>query len=242
MQALCENDAKRRVLVDVLLHYIKDQAPPLDEMSFDLPTPDRLQFEHLTGLFASTTFDESIITMNIRQAGYLFGLIRQTQPDRVIQVGRHWGGTTFLIAAALSGRGKFWSFNDRRLLDAYLDQRGIELSRPIEARLADLCERLQLSVEIVAGDPQASDVETGDVDLVFLDGDPTYEGAKRDFERFGTRVRIGGTVLLNDAVHDAFFDPWHTEGVRYLFADLLQRPDFRLVRSVRRMAHFERTQ
>ena len=136
VEAMCEDEAKRRVLVDVLLHYIKDQAPPVSQMPFDLPVGESLEFENLTGLFAGTTLDEYIITMNVRQAGYIFGLIRRTSPAKVIQVGRHWGGTTVLIAAAMQGRGRFWSFDDPRFLAAYLRQRGRRLPRPIEEELA----------------------------------------------------------------------------------------------------------
>lgn len=36
-------------------------------------------------------------------------------------------------------------------------------------------------------------------DLVFVDGDHSYEGAKADLENWGRRVRSGGQVLVHDA-------------------------------------------
>jgi predicted O-methyltransferase YrrM len=37
-------------------------------------------------------------------------------------------------------------------------------------------------------------------DLVFIDGDHSYEGAKADLENWGRRVRPGGRVLVHDAI------------------------------------------
>ena len=45
--------------------------------------------------------------MNIRQSANLFDLIRRTKPERVVEIGRHWGGSTVLIAAAVGDFDKF---------------------------------------------------------------------------------------------------------------------------------------
>jgi predicted O-methyltransferase YrrM len=37
-------------------------------------------------------------------------------------------------------------------------------------------------------------------DLVFIDGDHSYEGAKADLDNWGGRVRQGGRVLVHDAI------------------------------------------
>jgi len=241
VEQLLADGVKRSVVIDRLLHRIKDDAPPVEALSFDLPVADHMEFEDLTGLFAGTTLDEYIITMNLRQAGYLFGLIRRAGAKKVIEVGRHWGGTTVLIAAAMAGEGQFWSLGDPRILQRYLDQRGLSLPRSIEAQLSSLDEKLGMRAEIVTGDLTAVEVDTGEVDLVFIDGDHKYESVRSDFERFGMRVRVGGAVLFDDAVVDTFFEPRHTAGVKKFVAELQARPDFRLVKTVRRMAHFERT-
>lgn len=115
--AMCDEEHTRGQVVDVLLHYMKSKAPDIDQMQFDLPTQGRVDFENLSGLFAATCLDESIITMNIRQTAYLFGLIRQSNAAKVIEVGRHWGGSTLVIAAAMRGRGEFWSIGDPAQLE-----------------------------------------------------------------------------------------------------------------------------
>ena len=40
----------------------------------------------------------------------------------------------------------------------------------------------------------------GPLELLFIDGDHTYEGAKADFDRWSEYVRPGGHLLFHDAV------------------------------------------
>jgi predicted O-methyltransferase YrrM len=75
---------------------------------------------------------------------------------------------------------------------------------------------------------------------VFIDGDHSFDAAMSDFERFGMRTRVGGAVLFDDAVFDGFSEPGHTADVKRVVREVARRGDFRLVRSVRRLVHFER--
>lgn len=244
-QTVFDNDRDRQIVVHELKELIKEGAPAVENFSTDMREPGGSEkpigFEHLAGLFASTTLNEFIITMNLRQSAYLFELIRRHDAPRVIEVGRHWGGTTVLIAAAMSGRGDFWSIADPRELDWDLEFRGRDLPRPIEAQLEDLLPRLGLSAHIIAGDPLEVDVETGEVDIVHIDGEHTYEAAMGNFDKFGMRVGVGGAVLFDDAVADPFCDSPHTAEVKRVVAEVASRGDFRVVREVQRLIHFERT-
>src|SRR5437870_2938616 len=82
IERLCERDPK------ILLHGIASvltHQRNLDTMPRDLPTDGPLGFEHLAGLFASTSLDHGVISMPVRQAAYLFGLVRQMKPKKVIE-------------------------------------------------------------------------------------------------------------------------------------------------------------
>jgi len=240
-RAFFSDDRDRQVVVNELKELVKAGSPPVEDFPMDFPLQGEIDFENLAGLFASNTLNEYIITMNLRQSAYLFNLIRRTRAQRVIEIGRHWGGTTVLIAAAMSGRGEFWSIADPAELDWDLEHRGRRLSRPVDEQLRGLLPRMGLSAHIVAADPLTAEVETGEVDLVHIDGAHTYERAMSDFERFGRRVRLGGAVLFDDAIPDAFCDPPHTADVKRVVVDISRRTDFRLVNTVGRLAHFERT-
>jgi predicted O-methyltransferase YrrM len=213
-----------------------NRKPNLDNMPFDLPVKDRLQFEHLAGLFASTSLDHGVISMPIRQAAYLFGLIREIKPQKVLEIGRYKGGSTLLIAAAMNGEGEFWSV-DIGAKEARLQ--GIKTARSFDEQLADASRRLGLKVNIIVGDSRTVEVNTGVVDLVLIDGDHSFEGVKNDFERFGRRVRVGGAILFDDAFDEGIFKT-HSDTVGRLVQEIGAGGEFKIVRAVNRMAHLER--
>lgn len=238
---LFDRDSTRHIFIDELNKQIKAGYPGVENTPFDLPTDRALAFENLSGLFASTALDELIITMNVRQSAYLFGLIRRMRARKVIEIGRQWGGSTLLIAAAMNGQGEFWSIDDPERLRYDIEVLGRTLERPVEDQVSDVCERLGLKVQVIASDSRTCEVETGEVDLVFIDGNHDYVSAKSDFERFGRRVRVGGAVLFDDAVPDPFIEPPHTADVKRVVQEVEALKEFQVVKKVQRLIHFERT-
>jgi len=210
----------------------------LEDMVFDLPAKGPLRFEHLAGLFASTSLDHAVIAMTIRQAAYVFGLIRETRPRKVIEIGRYKGGSTLLIAAAMDGSGEFWSI-DNGDKEARLHPQGG--ARGFDEQILEICRRFDLRVNLIVGDSRWVEVDTGEVDLVFIDGDHAYETVKSDFDRFGRRVRVGGAVLLDDAFDDGIFNS-HSATVGRLVNEIIAYGEFRLVKAVNRLAHVERVE
>lgn len=223
--------------IGAVARFVKSRAADLDRMPFDLPVDRPLEFEHLAGLFASTTLDEGIISMNIRQTAYLFGLVRTMAPSRVLEIGRYKGGSTLVIAAAMGGRGHFWSI-DIAGAGHHLAPQGI--GRPVADQVRDACKRWGFPVDVLVADSRTVELDTGALDLVFIDGDHSYAGARNDFERFGRRVRVGGAVLFDDCFDDGFFRVPHTEGVGKAVAEIEAAGDFRVVKRVCRLAHLER--
>lgn len=238
--AIFDSDRDRHIVVNELKERIKARAPGVDQFPMDLEIDQEIGFENLVGLFSSTTLDEYIATMNVRQAAYLFGLIRRMNAKKVIEIGRHWGGSAVVIAAAMRRKGEFWSIADPAEIEWDIEKRGRTLDRPVEDQVARVCSQFGITAHIVADDPRTVEVETGEVDLVMIDGDHTYEAAMSDFSRFGLRVRLGGAVLFDDAVYDDFCEPAHTAGVKRVVADVARRGDFREVKTVKRLVHFER--
>ncbi|MBT4430749.1 MAG: hypothetical protein HOC91_09575 [Nitrospinaceae bacterium] len=84
------------------------------------------------------------------------------------------------------------------------------------------------------------EAETFDVDLVFIDGDYSYEGVKSDYERFGWRVRVGRTAIFHDCFDEGPFRS-HSEYVGRLLKEVLQTGEIKLVKTVHFLAHLERT-
>lgn len=138
-------------------------------------------------------------------------LVSRERPRRVLEVGSLGGGTLFLFARVAAP--------DALLL-------GMDLPAHDGGGLPDWCatvyERGFASpgqrVRVVRGDSHRE--ATRDhvkallggqpLDLLFIDGDHTYEGVKRDFELYAPLVRRGGLIGLHDIVQDEF----HRRGVR----------------------------
>jgi predicted O-methyltransferase YrrM len=214
-----------------------NRKPNLDNMPFDLTADKGLQFEHLAGLFASTSLDHAVAAMPVRQGAYLFGLARQMKAAKVIEIGRYKGGSTLLLGAAMNGDGKLWSI-DIGEKEARMYQG--EKTRSFDDQLRDVCSKFGLkNVDVIVGDSRTLEIETGEVDLVFIDGDHTYEGVKNDFERFGRRLRVGGALLFDDTFDEELFKT-HTESVGRLVREILDEGYFKLVKGVNRLAHLER--
>jgi predicted O-methyltransferase YrrM len=224
-----------QVLTDALGPLL-NRPPNLDNMPFDVQPDGGFRFEHLAGLFASSQMDHGVISMTVRQAAYLFWLIQHEQVRKIIEIGRYKGGSTFLMAAAMGPQGELWSI-DIGEKETKLYKGG--QSRSFDEMLKDRCQRHGLNVHILVGDSRTVNVDTGEVDLVFIDGDHTYEGVVNDFERFGSRVRRGGSVVFDDADNQGPFRFYeHTVG--RCVKEIVAKGDFELVKAVDRMAHIRR--
>ena len=207
----------------------------LDNAAFDLEPVNGLQFEHLAGLFASTSLDHAVIGMTVRQAAYVFGLIRQMKPKRVLEIGRNKGGGTLLMASAMQGHGQLWSIDIGEK-----ESRMRASGRPYDRQLEDVLVRAGLRATLLVGDSHTIEVDTGVLDVVYIDGDHSYGGVRNDFERFGRRVRVGGAVLFDDAHFEGLF-PTHSDTAGRVVEEVVAAGRFRLVKHVNRLSHIERT-
>jgi len=207
--------------------------PDLDNMAFDCLPNGNLGFEHLAGLFSSTAFDHGVISMTVRQAAYLYNLVRSLTAPKVIEVGRYKGGGTLLIAAAMRGNGQFWSI-DIGEKEARLRRN----ARPYDTQLRDVLDKFGLSADLIVGDSRTLEIDTGEVDLVVIDGDHSYEGVKSDFDRFGRRVyKKGGHIVFDDAFKDEILGI-ESSSVGKLVSEIIEAGEYELTRKVDRMAHF----
>jgi cephalosporin hydroxylase len=122
-------------------------------------------------------------------SGFLAVLL-DFQPEVVVEIGSDAGGT-------------LWAW---RQLGSVRRVIGVDLPRAGFSTGAELQEH---DAEVVHGD--SHDVATlealtklldGDVvDLLFIDGDHTYQGVKADWEMYHPLVRRGGIVAFHDVLH-----------------------------------------
>lgn len=201
----------------------------------DLAPTSKLEFEDLSGLFASSMLNHAVIGMTIRQAAYVFGVTRRSGAKKAIEVGRWRGGSTVVLAAAMGDGGKVWSIDIGEKAERVLGEPGAALDDETRA----FCERFGLDVDLVVGNSRTLELDTGEVDVVVIDGDHTYEGTRIDADRWGRKLRVGGALLVDDA-YDDYFVPGHKDTAGRVVSELQAEGDFRLVKAVDRLAHLER--
>jgi predicted O-methyltransferase YrrM len=165
----------------------------------------------------------------IDEAAYLYRLVHSLQEPLVVEIGRYHGGTTFLLAAA-GGRVTSLDINPALVDTDVLLERALE-----RYGLSD-----RVTVEIA--DSHAYRVEAEAYDVVFVDGDHTYEGARGDVERWLPGITPGGHLILHDAFRPtperAWARPWKVEGVHRLREELMAVPNLDLVGRAGTLAHF----
>jgi predicted O-methyltransferase YrrM len=159
--------------------------------------PDRLRgFEDLAFMFSSNQLSHGVASLQIDEAALLFRLARDAESGPFAEIGRFKGGSTLILAAALPDGVELWSY------DLHVALRGDMPGAELDAELRDALARygLEAKVQLVVADSRSVDPPPAPLELLFVDGDHSYEGAKADFERWGAFVRPGGHLLFHDAV------------------------------------------
>jgi predicted O-methyltransferase YrrM len=149
-------------------------------------------FEDVAPLILSSNLaNRGLAAMRLDEAALLWRLAQGVRGDVVVEIGRERGGSTLLLAAALGGEGVLHSYDPQTKLG----------SDDPDRELRSLLDRYGLgaNVELHVVDSHVAEVPEGGLGLVLVDGDPSYEGTRLDFERFCRRLRPGGHALFHDA-------------------------------------------
>jgi predicted O-methyltransferase YrrM len=153
-------------------------------------------FEDLAFLFSSNQLNHGVASLQVDEAALLYRLARDATDGPFAEIGRFKGGSTFILASALPDGVELWSYDLHVALRA--DMPGEQLDGELGAALARY--GLERKVHLIVGDSRKVEPPSTTLEVLFIDGDHSYEGAKADFERWSAYVRPGGHVLLHDAV------------------------------------------
>jgi predicted O-methyltransferase YrrM len=192
-------------------------------------------FEDLAFLFTSSQLNHGVASLRFDEAAFLYGLVQDLGAARIVEIGRFKGGSTFIMANAMSPGSSLVSYDLHVALRD--DLQGPDLDRELEAALGryGLTDRVRL----VVGDSRTVDLPEPGVDLLFVDGDHTYEGAAGDLARWSPLVRPGGHVVLHDAVDTGGYGNVYPD-IRRAVDELVAQGEFVPTRGAGTMAHLER--
>ena len=146
---------------------------------------------------------EEFIRLDPWEGEYLFTMAARAK-HCIVEIGRLHGGSTFLLASA----------------NADVPIYSIDLDPKNDERLSRLLQEhgLGKNVHLLTGDSQkGSFPDISDIDLLFIDGDHSYEGCSNDLVNWYPKVLARGHVLL----HDSYFGC----DVQSAVADFIQEKD-----------------
>jgi predicted O-methyltransferase YrrM len=153
-------------------------------------------FEDLAFLFSSNQLNHGIASLQVDEAALLYRLARDAESGPFAEIGRFKGGSTIIFASALPDAAELWSYDLHVALRP--DMPGEQLDRELREALARY--GLERKVHLVVADSRTVDPPPAPLELLFVDGDHTYKGARADYERWRELVRPGGQLLFHDAV------------------------------------------
>ncbi|MGE5748489.1 MAG: class I SAM-dependent methyltransferase [Gemmatimonas sp.] len=132
----------------------------------------------------------------------LYGLTRALKPSVAVEIGSARGKSACFVGQALkeNGSGKLFAIDPHARTD-WNDEDSIDTLDEMRRNIRTL--KLERQIEIIR------DVSAGaagrwmlPIDMIFIDGDHSYEGVKRDWELFAPFVKQFGVVVFHDTIWD----------------------------------------
>ena len=156
--------------------------------------------------------------------------VKRLNPQTVLEIGTHRGGTLYLWARLAQPDAILVSIDlpGGKFGGGYSPFRA-----PIYRRFAQAHQKLHL---VRANSHAASTLEETKlllsghhIDLLFIDGDHTYEGVKKDWEMYSPLVRSGGLIVFHDVAGNYGETQvktfWDTIKTSYSYKEYMAHPE-----------------
>lgn len=161
-----------------------------------------------------TEIPQEFIRMEPWEGEYLFMLAARARKG-IVEVGRYNGGSLFLMACA-NQQAPIWS---------------VDIAPQNDELLVELLHKTGIggNATIIVGDSQHTKYpEVGTVDMLFIDGDHSYEGCTADLVNWFESVTPGGHIVLHDCYHgsdvlDSVIDFAREHPVRFVTSPYIGR-------------------
>jgi predicted O-methyltransferase YrrM len=155
--------------------------------------PERIDaFECCAPLvLSSNAANRGVAAMRLDEAALLWRLATSAASGLLVEIGRERGGSTLLLAGALQEGAELHSYDPQTKLGS------LEFDGELRRLLARYGR--DSPVHLHVADSHVAPLPTGRIGLVLVDGDPSYEGTRLDFERWCVPMAAGGHALFHDA-------------------------------------------
>lgn len=217
-------------LVQALRRYYGPRRLNLSTVASPLIPARITGFHDLSYLFASHQANRGIIAQDFDEAAFLWGLIAEKRPRKILEIGRWLGGATVLLCSAASLVGG-------EVVSIDLKIKAPEFAKDLN--IVDHLRRLGLSnYRLEVGSSFEFDPGSA-MDFAFIDGDHSYAGVKRDLDNALRYLHSGASLVFHDSCATRPFATVH-DGVAQLMTEMKINPErFRFKREVGSITHFE---
>jgi predicted O-methyltransferase YrrM len=116
--------------------------------------------------------------------------VSELNPETIVEIGAGNGGTLYMWSRGIDSSELVTSIDVRFLTGKRLLR---NYSTDAKVRLINDDSRSQRTI-----DKLKRTLDGASIDLLYIDGDHSYEGVKSDFEMYSNLVKDGGIVMLDD--------------------------------------------
>jgi predicted O-methyltransferase YrrM len=140
-------------------------------------------------------------------AWLLYGLARSIKPEVCVEIGSARGKSACFIGMALreNGLGKLYAI-DPHTQTNWNDANSVDTIQAITRNVNDLGLKDYVEIVRTTSDEAARRWHLP-IDLLFIDGDHSYEGVRRDWEAFSRFLTEFGVAVFHDTLWDLNPDP-----------------------------------
>jgi len=150
-------------------------------MSFLDNTEIDMDFEELIWLFTSDNSSRGVVRLNIAEGALLYSFCKKVADGTLLEIGRKYGGSTVLMSAPLN--------------DGHLYSLDIKMNTDVEKNVRLYKDK----VTFLTADSKKIEWELP-LDLVFIDGDHSYDGVKGDIKKYRKYVKDDGYIVFHDII------------------------------------------
>jgi predicted O-methyltransferase YrrM len=146
-------------------------------------------------------------------------ILDKVKPKLILEIGTMRGGTLFLFSNI--------AHEEATLISVDLQQ------YPLQSRLIRSIFKKKQKIYLIQGD--SHNIETlkkikailkdNKVDFLFIDGDHSYEGVKKDFEMYSPLVRKDGIIAFHDIVPSGYptvYKFWNQVKEKYEYLEIVK--------------------
>jgi predicted O-methyltransferase YrrM len=137
----------------------------------------------------------------------LYGLVRSMKPSVCVEIGSARGRSTCSIGLALkeNGHGTLYAIDPHVETD-WNDDYSIDTYEALKGNITVLGLTGQVQI-LRAFSEEVARSWNSEIDLLFIDGDHSYDGVKRDWELFARHLSPFGIAIFHDTIWDLRSDP-----------------------------------